>query len=205
MDWWDGHVEGIGIMGELYPIKTHEGNWEGDTPSFLLYTDRGLSDPENLHYGGRGGRYKQNPTRNMPAFPAGIKNAKKKYEPFFMYEPAGDTWCYNGNIYFNDYSKFEKIAWKTNISKHILLGLKEVFFGCKFEDFPFRLTNQKAQYCMLTKQVYELRNPSAAWGSQKTRRYSFSERGLRSKNKHEPNRLWAVSSRESIQFFKTSI
>jgi hypothetical protein len=102
IDWWERHVRGVGTMGELYPIKTHEGNWEGDTPSFLPFTDRGLSDPENLHYGGWGGRYMQNPTRNMPALNPGINRFQKKYEPFLMYEPAGDTWCYNGNIYFND-------------------------------------------------------------------------------------------------------
>lgn len=101
-DWWDRHVRGFGTMGELYPIKTHEGNWEGDTPSLLPFTDRGLSDPGNLHYGGWGGRYMQSPTANMSAFVEGITNFQKKYEPFFMHEPAGDTWYYNGNIYFND-------------------------------------------------------------------------------------------------------
>ena len=102
VNWWDNHIREQGIMGELYPIKTHEGNWEGDTPSLLLFTDRGLSDPENLHYGGWGGRYMKNPTRNMSALNPGIDRSQKKYEPFFMYESAGDTWCYNGNIYFND-------------------------------------------------------------------------------------------------------
>jgi hypothetical protein len=39
---------------------------------------------------------------HMPAFMEGISKFQKKYEPFFMHEPAGDTWCYNGEDYFND-------------------------------------------------------------------------------------------------------
>ncbi len=102
MDWWNRNVRRFGIMGELYPIKTHEGNWEGDTPSFLPFADRGLSDPGDLHYGGWGGRYMKSPTANLPAFMEGISKLQKKHEPFFMHEPAGDTWCYKGNLYIND-------------------------------------------------------------------------------------------------------
>ena len=101
-DWWNDNVRGFGIMGKLYPIKTHEGNWEGDTPSFLPFADRGLSDPGNLHYRGWGGRYMQYPSANTPAFMEGISKFQKMYEPFFMHESAGDTWSYNGNVYVND-------------------------------------------------------------------------------------------------------
>ena len=101
-DWWNGNVIRFGIMGKLYPIKTHEGNWEGDTPSFLPFIDRGLSDHRSLHSGGWGGRYLQDPTANMPALMEGISKFQIQYEPFLMHEPAGDTWSYNGNAYVND-------------------------------------------------------------------------------------------------------
>jgi Protein of unknown function (DUF1593). len=52
--WIDAHIR-KGALGALYPH--HIWIMEGDTPSFLGFLPRGLSDPEHPEWGGWGGRY----------------------------------------------------------------------------------------------------------------------------------------------------
>ncbi len=87
-EWWDKNIREVGIMGKLYPIKTHEGNWEGDTPSLLPFIDRGLSDPDGDNLSFQWWRYAEADSYDGNI---NIKNTNSKDAHFLAPDAPGKT------------------------------------------------------------------------------------------------------------------
>lgn len=84
-EWYKEHVQAIGELGEQYPSR----RWatEGDSPSFLYMVDNGLNYPEQLDWGGWGGRFgfeKSVGIRSMDWVPRSNLD-ETQYDPYLMY------------------------------------------------------------------------------------------------------------------------
>lgn len=86
--WTAENVQSHGPMGEVYPSA----KWaiEGDSPSFLHVSSRGLNDPDELTQGGWGGRFGPEKKTGVPLFEWAEKNSivnahDKKLRPYHIY------------------------------------------------------------------------------------------------------------------------
>ena len=107
--WAREHVQtGHGPLGALYPIRyrwqqpgvyhTLEG---GGTTTWIGHINHGLYVPEEITWGGWGGRFDSVLTENILADGqlkwAGLEGAEKPYLPFMMYPQTGDLWTDPGS------------------------------------------------------------------------------------------------------------
>jgi hypothetical protein len=99
-EWFNENIMGYGPLGALYPKR--KWMYEGDTPAFLYLIANGLSDPECVHCGGWGGRFRKDKVKNANEF-SHTKVDESKYYDFFIYNDAYDTWSYEGNEYNDVY------------------------------------------------------------------------------------------------------
>lgn len=101
--WFDKNVrKGHGALGATYPRQKY--CWEGDTPSYLGLIPRGLSHPDDVHYGNWAGRYTLNKVKTPKAFSGGrVAPLEKPYYDFWMKteDTKGDTWKYGSKTYTN--------------------------------------------------------------------------------------------------------
>ena len=92
--WFKNNVQtGHGPLGTAYPDVKFL--FEGDTPAFLGLIPNGLSDPEEIAWGGWGGRFDTTETKNPRAthpsvVPSGARESV--FDDYFMHTDASDTW-----------------------------------------------------------------------------------------------------------------
>ena len=92
--WFKTNVQtGHGPLGTAYPDVKFL--FEGDTPAFLGLIPNGLSDPEEIDWGGWGGRFNTTETKNPRAthpsvVPSGADESV--FDDYFMHTDATDTW-----------------------------------------------------------------------------------------------------------------
>lgn len=96
-EWVDKHIQSHGPLGKLYPDRKWK--YEGDTPAFLYLVPNGLSDPDKMHYGGWGGRFRNYKTKNPATFAKKYTEAQVKFQDYWMYTEAADTWQYQDETY----------------------------------------------------------------------------------------------------------
>lgn len=101
--WAKEHVqENHGPLGELYPTRmqfrrpdlyhTLEG---GGTSTWIGHVNRGLYVPEEMSWGGWGGRFSAELKENVLADQlkwADLVETENEYKPFFMYAETSDNW-----------------------------------------------------------------------------------------------------------------
>ncbi len=84
-EWYRKNVQDIGPLGNVYASRI----WatEGDTPSFLYCIDNGLNSPENIDFGGWGGRFSTTKENNIESMEWVKINHldEMQYAPFMMY------------------------------------------------------------------------------------------------------------------------
>jgi hypothetical protein len=100
-EWVDEHVQSHGPLGRLYPERRWK--YEGDTPAFLYLLRNGLSVPEHPHYGGWGGRFRRDKTKNPACAWPRLTKTQTKYYDFWTYADAEDTWSYKDITYANSH------------------------------------------------------------------------------------------------------
>lgn len=100
-EWVDEHVQSHGPLGRLYPERRWK--YEGDTPAFLYLLRNGLSAPEHPHYGGWGGRFRREKTKNPACAWPRLTKTQTKYYDFWAYADAEDTWSYKDITYANSH------------------------------------------------------------------------------------------------------
>ena len=107
-----------GPLGQMYPDALHI--WEGDTPTYFYLMPNGLSDPEKQWYGGWGGRFGREKSKNANVLIqeyAGADCSKgcwvneEPYLDYWMYTDATDKWEYEDKIYENQYCPI--FRWRT--------------------------------------------------------------------------------------------
>ncbi|MDZ7371238.1 MAG: DUF1593 domain-containing protein [candidate division KSB1 bacterium] len=100
-EWVDENIQHHhGPLGALYPDAAYL--HEGDTPTFLYLLPTGLSDPYQPSWGGWGGRFTAEPQINPRSKnPSGDDEAK--YEDFWMFHEASDSWKWKNIAYHNVY------------------------------------------------------------------------------------------------------
>ena len=98
--WMHEHVQhNHGPLGALYPDRTERnGRFRylegGNTSTWIGLVNKGLYDPEQITWGGWGGRF-QDRKLQIPAGQTRVHNygaGEKPYEPFAMYPDATDQW-----------------------------------------------------------------------------------------------------------------
>lgn len=100
-EWIDEHVQSRGPLGRLYPERRWK--YEGDTPAFLYLLRNGLSAPEHPHYGGWGGRFSREKTKNPACAWPRLTKTQTNYYDFWAYADAEDTWSYKDITYANSH------------------------------------------------------------------------------------------------------
>lgn len=103
--WVREHVQrGHGPLGEQY--LDAEYLWEGDTPSFLHLLPNGLSDPEQPHWGGWGGRFEPERKRNVRSGTGNdtVDGLLDRHRDYFLFSDASDRWSYAEQDYHNEYA-----------------------------------------------------------------------------------------------------
>jgi hypothetical protein len=104
-DWVRAHVQrNHGPLGEQYPDAIYL--WEGDTPSFLYLVPNGLSDPEQPHWGGWGGRFEPERQKNARSGTGNdtVDPLLDQHRDFFLYSDARDRWSYRGTDYHSEFA-----------------------------------------------------------------------------------------------------
>ncbi len=104
-DWIRENVQrGHGPLGEQYPDAIYL--WEGDTPSFLYLLPNGLSDPEQPHWGGWGGRFEANKKTNVRSSSNYeiVNPLLDRLRDYRVFSDASDRWSYRGTNYHNEYA-----------------------------------------------------------------------------------------------------
>jgi hypothetical protein len=105
--WAEKHVRTRhGILGALYPQRV----WEhgrvaflegGGTTSWIGLVNKGLYDPDQISWGGWGGRFSWEKAY-VAAGQSRVAPAEEPYKPFAMYPQAADTWADGDTVYEND-------------------------------------------------------------------------------------------------------
>lgn len=84
-DWTKKNIQTQGPLGAIYPNRI----WatEGDSPAFLYLYPNGLNNPENLDYGGWGGRFNTTKTSGIRGMDFVKKSGvnESDYDSYFMY------------------------------------------------------------------------------------------------------------------------
>ena len=105
--WAEKHVRTRhGILGALYPQRIWEhGRFAfmdgGGTTSWIGLVNKGLYDPEQISWGGWGGRFSWEKI-SVPAGQGDVAPTEEPYKPFVMYPQAADTWADGETLYEND-------------------------------------------------------------------------------------------------------
>jgi hypothetical protein len=118
-EWFKTNIMDYGPLGKLYPRR--KAMYEGDTPSFLYLHSNGLSDPEHVHYGGWGGRFKRDKVRNATEYSHTMVDESAYYD-FFIYNDAYDTWSYQGAKYNDVYSPL--FRWREDYQSDFLARMR---------------------------------------------------------------------------------
>ncbi|WP_233210183.1 DUF1593 domain-containing protein, partial [Prevotella sp. MGM1] len=83
--WYRKYVQEVGSLGKAYASRI----WatEGDTPSFLYCVNNGLNSPENIDYGGWGGRFSLEKKADIPSMDWVKRNNldEMQYSPYLMH------------------------------------------------------------------------------------------------------------------------
>lgn len=86
--WIRQRVQSVGPLGHAYPDRI----WaiEGDSPSFMYVIDNGLNHPEQLDWGGWGGRFASCREAGIRSMDWVVKNGldETAYDPYLMYGSA---------------------------------------------------------------------------------------------------------------------
>jgi hypothetical protein len=89
-EWFKENVQSVGELGKLYPNRI----WatEGDSPSFLYMVDNGLNAPENIDWGGWGGRFDTTPKEGIRSMDWVVRSNldETQYDPYFMLGSAAE-------------------------------------------------------------------------------------------------------------------
>ena len=104
-DWVERHVRtGHGPLGEQYPEAVYL--WEGDTPSFLHLIPNGLSNPEQPHFGGWGGRFHPERIRNVRSGSGNetVDPLLDRHRDYHLFSDAQDAWSFRGTGYRSAYA-----------------------------------------------------------------------------------------------------
>ncbi len=84
-DWTQINVQNLMPLGKHYPKRV----WatEGDTPSFLYVYANGLNVPEQIDFGGWGGRFSKKKISGIRGMDFIVKSGKDEtqYDPYYMY------------------------------------------------------------------------------------------------------------------------
>lgn len=87
-EWTKKNIQNMKPLGACYPNRI----WatEGDSPSFLYVLANGLNVPEEVTFGGWGGRFSVSRTANVRGMDFIAKSGKKEelYDPYYMYASA---------------------------------------------------------------------------------------------------------------------
>ena len=104
--WSEKHVRTRhGILGAVYPQRIVPRDSKnmgfhpiegGGTTSWLGLINKGLYDPEEISWGGWGGRFSWE-KEYVAAGQRGVAPIEEKYKPFKMYPQAADTWTDKGS------------------------------------------------------------------------------------------------------------
>ena len=102
-EWVAKNIQRHGPLGEQYPDAIYL--WEGDTPSFLYLLPHGLSDPEQVHFGGWGGRFEPQRKQNVRSGTGNntVDGLLDEHRDYGLYSDAHDAWSYEGTDYQNEY------------------------------------------------------------------------------------------------------
>jgi hypothetical protein len=111
--WAEKHIRTRhGILGALYPQRMWEnGRFQymdgGGVTGWIGLVNKGLFDPEEITWGGWGGRFSWEKTY-VPAFMRDIAPLEETYKPFQMYPEAADEWADGPYMYVNTWGVHEK-------------------------------------------------------------------------------------------------
>ncbi len=86
--WLDQNVQSHGALGAAYPDRMYA--TEGDSPAIFHLIPNGLHDPDEVDWGGWGGRFdpdKQSGIRGMSC----MSGEDQVYDPYFMYTEATES------------------------------------------------------------------------------------------------------------------
>ena len=130
--WIKKNIQSKGALGMLYPLSEY--GMETDSPSILNLLCNGLSDYNNQHWGGWGGRYTLMKSQNVPA--EHFRHTYLKEErPFYMHRDDVDTWYdeYNGRLM--NKNLFASIArWRSDyqndMATRMLWSVNEKYENC---------------------------------------------------------------------------
>lgn len=85
-----------GPLGALYPQRVMGGRASfmegGGAASWIGVVNKGLYDPENMSWGGWGGRFTREKRLNVTADILAVSQHEVKYRPYYMYTQAEDYW-----------------------------------------------------------------------------------------------------------------
>ena len=111
-EWVKENMQSKGALGKVYPLS-HFG-LETDSPSILNLIHNGLSDYNNQHWGGWGGRHTLVKSQNVPA--EHFRHTYlKEVEPFYMHRDDVDTWYDENNNRIMNKNVFASIArWRND-------------------------------------------------------------------------------------------
>ncbi|NJM16449.1 MAG: DUF1593 domain-containing protein [Bacteroidales bacterium] len=102
--WADANIKNNhGALGSKYLNAAYL--FEGDSPSFLYLIPNGMSSPENLGFGGWGGRFNTTKTTNVTSGTNNgslIDNALNGQRDYAMYTEAKDSWTYTPAPYWSN-------------------------------------------------------------------------------------------------------
>ena len=112
--WISKNVQnGHGALGAVYPNAEYL--WEGDTPSFLYLIPNGLHFPEEVDFGGWGGRFAAQRKKNVRSGTGGaaVDDLLDKHLDYYLYSDARDKWTYEGTSYNNEYATI--FRWRKDV------------------------------------------------------------------------------------------
>ncbi len=102
--WVETHIrKNHGPLGALYPQRIMLGKLEpmegGGTSTWIGLVNHGLYNPDKLHWGGWGGRFRTLKTQNAPSYTTQVSKDETQYFPYAMYTEAADSWVSNVPTY----------------------------------------------------------------------------------------------------------
>lgn len=103
--WIVEHVQrGHGALGAAYPSADYL--WEGDTPAFLNLIPNGLHFPEQVHFGGWGGRFDPVRKKNVRSGTGNdtVDGLLDQHRDYALFSDAADRWEWQGKQYENVYA-----------------------------------------------------------------------------------------------------
>ena len=89
-EWIRENIQSVLPLGAFYPDRIWA--FEGDSPSFLYLLANGLNDPENVSYGGWGGRFDAMKHKNFPAMDWVSRNGmdETQYMDYYMFGSSAE-------------------------------------------------------------------------------------------------------------------